>query len=117
MENKKYLESLKDYEIDKEAVEKVGTIYGMKCPVVVSSIITSSTKAIFLDNSRVLTYNEIVHADTEYDVDFIKQGLLPLFDCGDNNFIVYHFKEQNWSLYNIVDNCSFKKRDSLEELL
>lgn len=43
--------------------------------------------------------------------------MIPVIDCGENDFIVYHTAEGNWSKFNIIEECVFKKRATLGELL
>ena len=38
-------------------------------------------------------------------------------DCGENDFIVYHFKENYWSKFNIIDEVEFGKKETLREVL
>ena len=55
--------------------------------------------------------------NTMKDFDFDAKKILPLIDCGDNDFIVFHIGTNKWSRFNIVDECIFKERDSLEDVL
>ena len=50
-------------------------------------------------------------------VSFRDKEIIPLIDCGENDFIVYHFMDKIWSKFNIIDETVFKKKNSLEELL
>ena len=43
--------------------------------------------------------------------------MIPLADCGENDFIVYHFTDGSWSKFNIIDETEFKKRNALDEIL
>ena len=61
--------------------------------------------------------NEIINASEDLKVDFVTNKMIPLVDCGENDFIVYHFDTKKWSMYNIIDNCAFMERESLEGLL
>lgn len=47
---------------------------------------------------------------------FKDKGIIPLVDCGENDFIVYHFKAKIWSKFNIIDETVFQKK-RFEELL
>ena len=87
-------------------------------PDFVLRLISNCQDTLFLDDGkRVLSFTEILNAETELHVDFSDKGLLPLVDCGDNDFIVYSFKEKNWALFNIVDEVLFHKADSIESLI
>ena len=56
-------------------------------------------------------------ASADLHVDFAALSLLPLFDCGENDFAAYHLDDDTWSYYNITDGSIFKKRGSLQELM
>ena len=84
----------------------------------VFSGISGSNKTVFLDdNIRILSFDEIINAEKELHVDFKSNQIIPLVDCGENDFIVYHFFDKIWSKFNIVDETVFKKKNSLQELL
>jgi hypothetical protein len=117
MTNKEYLEGMDELQIDNEKVSKIESLYGSKVPEVVKKIISNNDETIFLEECRVLSLVEIADAETDLHVDFKGKQILPLFDCMDNDFIVYHYGTGKWSLFNIVDECVFKMRDSLAELL
>ena len=65
----------------------------------------------------ILSYAEIVDAEKQLHVAFKDKGMIPLIDCGENDFIVYHFEKEIWSKFNIVDETVFAKRNSVEDIL
>lgn len=112
-----FIEKLAGYEIDNKRKAKIERIYGSELPEIVGKIISAATKPIFFDGYRVLSFDEICEADDELNVNFSRKKIIPLIDCGDNDFIVFHFKSNEWSKFNIVDECVFKKRNSLSDLI
>lgn len=112
-----FVEKLVGVDIDKKKKSKVEKIYGSELPEIVGKIISVATKPIFFDEYRVLSFDEICEADDELSVNFSEKKIIPLIDCGDNDFIVFHCKSDEWSKFNIIDECIFKKRKSLNELL
>ena len=66
---------------------------------------------------RILSYKEILNAEYDLHVDFKTKQMIPLADCGDNDFVVYHFDTHEWSKFNIIDEVTFKKRKTLAEVL
>ena len=101
MEKKEYLLKVRQAEIDSEKVEKVTKLYGAEMPDIIQRIVSYGQEAVFFDDGvRVLAYEEIIDAE-----------------CGENDFIVYHFNDNIWSKFNIVDESVFKKKKSIEELL
>lgn len=118
MTGKEYLNSLAGVKLDKGKTDKVASIYSDDLPEILLKIVSSAQEPIFLDDdSRVLSYDEIVDAEKDLHVSFKEKGMIPLVDCGENDFIVYHFKNRIWAKFNIIDETVFKKKNSLEELL
>lgn len=118
MTKKEYLEKVLRAVIDDAKVSKVQKIYGCKLPDIIQKIVSNSDEATFFDDdTRILSLDEIVDAEKDLHVDFISKKIIPLADCGDNDFIVYHFEDDVWSKFNIVDETIFKKRNDLSELL
>lgn len=113
-----YLERVQDCEIDVKKVEKIQEVYKTELPDDLKRIISTSEETIFLDEEgRILSFSEIVDAETDLHVDFKNKGIIPIVDCGENDFIVYHFNDDFWSRFNIIDETVFKKKDSLVEVL
>lgn len=117
MTAKEYLESITKKEIDLGKVEKIQNIYNKVLPEEVQKIVSNAEKSIFLDDVRILSYKEILNAEHDLHVDFKMKRMIPLADCGDNDFVVYHFDTHDWSKFNIIDELTFKKRKTLAEVL
>lgn len=118
MTAKEYLGSLESLKLEKEKVDRIESLYADNLPEIIQKIVSNSREAVFFDDdSRVLSYDEIVDAEKDLHVSFKDKGILPLVDCGDNDFIVYHFADKTWSKFNITDETIFRKKNSLEELL
>lgn len=113
-----YLDRLLSQAVKEEKVEIIENNYSVKLSDLVKKIVSFSDETIFLDDGpRVLSYPEIVNASSELHVDFISKGIIPLFDCNDNDFVVYSIKDNSWERFNIIDEIEFKKRAKLEEVL
>lgn len=118
MTKKEYMEQLPDKSIDAKKVEEIEAIYCTKLPEIVKKIVSNANESIFFDDDdRILSYKEIADAQVDLHVNFKSKGLIPLADCGENDFIVYHFNDGSWSKFNIIDETVFKKRNALDELL
>lgn len=118
MTGKEYLSSLAGVKPDKEKTDRVASVYTDHLPEIILKIVSNAQEPIFLDDdSRVLSYDEIVDAEKDLHVPFKERGMMPLVDCGENDFIVYHFENRIWSKFNIIEETVFKKKNSLEELL
>lgn len=118
MTKKEYVAQLPAKKTDEKKVSKVQDIYGTEIPDIVKKIISNNDESIFFDDDyRILSYQEVVDAETDLHVDFKAKGVIPLADCGENDFIVYHFNDGIWSKFNIIDETVFKKKNTIEELL
>ena len=118
MSKKEYMEQLPEKSIDAKKVEEIETIYHAKLPELVKKIVSNTDESIFFDDDyRILSYKEIADAQVDLHVDFKGMGMIPLADCGENDFIVYHFTDGSWSKFNIIDETVFKKRNALDEIL
>ena len=117
MTAKEYFESITKKEIDLGKVEKIQSIYNKVLPKEVQRIVSNAESSIFFDDVRILSYKEILNAEYDLHVDFTTKQMIPLADCGDNDFVVYHFDTHEWSKFNIIDEVTFKKRKTLAEVL
>ncbi len=118
MDKKEYFARLNKVKIDNKKTNIMQSMYGTELPVIIKKLISSNKETIFFDDgTRILAFAEIIDSEKDLHIEFKNKGLIPLIDCGDNDFIVYNFNENNYSIFNIVDEVSFKKRNDLKELL
>ena len=118
MTRKDYLVELGKCDINATAVSKVEATYGYELPEEIKQIVSYSAESIFFDDDyRALSFSEIMDATNDLHIDFVKCACIPVIDCGENDFIVYHFDTKTWTKFNIIDESVFKKRNSLFELL
>ena len=120
MKLKEKLLNLEGALINNDFVTQLEKMYSTTLPEEVKRVVSLSDKTISYDDFsllRGLSHAEIRDASADMAVDFISQGILPVFDVGDNDYIVYDTKEQTWSKYNIVDEIKFSKTQDLTEYL
>lgn len=118
MTGKEYLSNLAGVQLDRNKTDKVASVYTRDLPGIILKIVSNAKEPVFLDDgSRILSYDEIVDAEKDLHIAWKEKGMLPLVDCGENDFIVYHFGDRVWSKFNIVDETVFKKKSSIEELI
>ncbi|MCL1994014.1 MAG: hypothetical protein FWG66_13800 [Spirochaetes bacterium] len=116
MELKELLKGLSQVQIDNLIVDKIENLYKTELPDDLKKIISLSKETTFYDDRdllRGLSSDEILNASDNLELDFVALKLLPLFDIGDNNFIVYNFEKNCWSLFNIVDETLFNESSDL----
>ncbi len=118
MTGKEYLQAVEQSIIDDKKIKSIYQKYTDQLPDLLKKIVCYCDSGVFLDDeTRILSFVEIADADKELHVQFAQLGILPIADCGDNDFIVYDYKNSDWAKFNIVDKTLFKKRATLAELL
>ncbi len=116
MNLKEYCQGLENVIINKEKSGRIFELYSDHLPEIIMKIISIAKETVFLDNGqRILSYNEIIDAEQDLHIPFREKGIIPIADCENNDFIVYNFKENYWSMYNISDETFFMKKASLNE--
>ena len=106
--------------IDNSFVSKVENLYRTSISDDVKRVLSISKEAAFYDDVsllRGLSNAEVLNASTDMAVDFLSKHLLPIFDIGDNDYIVYDLAEKCWHKFNIVDEVKFSKANSLSDYL
>lgn len=105
-----FFKSLDNVKVDTKVVRDVEKAYDCWIPSEVARIICKAKKGEFVgNNSRILSLNEILNAEKDLGVKFASKGLVPIADTGNNDFIVYDSKKNNFSKFNITDQVQFKK--------
>jgi hypothetical protein len=114
------IKSLDQVQINKAFIDALEKFYGASFPDEVKRAASISSETVFYDDLpilRGLSNDEVMNASAELSVDFAYNHLLPLFDTGDNDYIVFDTKEKCWYLFNIVDETKFKKASKLSHYL
>ena len=118
MNRKEYVDYISTKKIDDKLVKEIIDKYDFDLPEIVKLIVSNAKDTLFFDDEyRVLSFDEIIDAEKDLHVSFSEKKIIPLFDCGENDFIVYNSAEGIWSKFNIVDETFFKKKEKLSDLL
>lgn len=118
MKKSEYLERLGDVAIDEKRANKVKEIYSKDLPDVILKIVTIAGESEFFDDgTRILSYQEIIDAENDLHVAFSQYSIIPVADCGENDFIIYNYADGYWAKFNIIDESIFKKKKKISELL
>lgn len=71
---------------------------------------------IFFNNDefyRLMSFDEVLNADVDLEIDMKHRGMIPFIDCGDNDFIVFNLGKGAWCKYNPVDDVSFSPKQNI----
>lgn len=116
---KEFLLKIKTVKINESKIRQIEKIYG-SIPKEVQKIISSSSRTIFFSNKdgyRTLSISEIIDAEKDMQINFVKEKMIPIIDCSDNDFIVFHTDTKTWSKYNVDDDRIYKETHKFEDLL
>jgi hypothetical protein len=113
-----FLSRVEQQSINTQFINKLTETYGTKFIEYVEKLLSVSSDGIFFENDdilRLLSHKEILNACEELSVNFIELQLIPVFDTGDNDYIVFDIENKNWCKFNIVDSVKFKQKSLLSE--
>lgn len=118
MTKQEFLLQAGSFSVDKNKIAKIKELYTGPLPEILEKIISNSNESVYFDDGvRILSYAEILDAKRDLQVDFTAKGIIPVADCGENDFIVYDYNNSEWGMFNIVDEIMFKKCSTLEDLI
>ncbi len=117
MNRNDYLRELPNRKIDELKVKQIEELYECTVSEEVKRIISNCDKTIFLDDDyRVLSFEEILEAPETLCELFVENKMIPLFDCMDNDFIVYKADSHKWLMFNTEDEMDFDEAENLADL-
>jgi len=112
------LTGLDNVEIDRAIISDIETLYKTKFPGELQRVISLNKDGVSYDEKSVfngLSSNAILNAYDDLYIDFVGLNLVPLFDIGDNEYIVYNLKKKCYALYDISeDDEHSEERDLLK---
>lgn len=110
---------LANISIDNKVVYTIQKKYSSKdIPRMVQQLVSVAKDGTFFDEGcRLLSYDEILSASQDLNINFSKHGIIPFFDIADNDYIVYNFKKKNWELFNIVEEEAFKSEKQITDII
>jgi len=112
------LVKLDNVEIDKAVTSEIETLYKAKFPIELQKVISLNKDGVSYDEKSVfngLSSNAILKAYDDLYIDFVGLNLVPLFEIGDNEYIVYDLKKKCYALYDISEDDEYsEERDLLK---
>ena len=114
-----FILGLANISVDSKIVYTIQKQYSSKdIPRMVQQLLSVAKDGAFFDEGcRLLSYDEIISASQELNINFSKHGIIPFFDIADNDYIVYNFKNKNWELFNIIDEEAFKSEKQINDII
>jgi len=112
------LVKLDKVEIDKAAVSKIEALYKTKFSSELQKVISMNKDGVSYDEKSVyngLSTEAILNAYNDLYIDFVSLNLVPLFDIGDSEYIVYNTKKRCYALYDISDDDEYREASELLE--
>ena len=112
------LAKLEKVEIDKESISEIEALYKTKFSNELQKVISLNKDGVSYDEKSVfngLSANAILNAYNDLYIDFVSLNLVPLFDIGDNEYIVYNTKKRCYALYDISDDDEYREASDLLE--
>lgn len=118
MNKQEYVNAAFGCEINNDRVKQIEKVYKVSLNDAVSKLISYAGSVSFFDEERrALTFDEIVYASKDLEIDFVEMGIIPLIDAYDCSYIVYLTKEGKWARFSSVDKTIYMKKDSLAAVL
>ena len=114
------LAKLDKVEIDKESTSEIEALYKTALPTGVKKVISLNRDGVSYDDKSVfngLSANAILNAYNDLYVDFVSLQLLPLFDIGDSEYIVYNLKKRRYAIYDISDDDEYSEETDLSKFV
>jgi len=110
------LAELDRVEIDSSIISEIEALYKTKLTSEVKKVISLNKDGVSYDDKSVfngLSANAILNAYNDLYVDFVGLQLLPLFDIGDNDYIVFNIKKRCYAIYDISDDDEYSEESDL----
>ena len=102
--------------VSEKKIAALESVFSCKFDETIRSIVGKTGKTIFFKNGyRLLNFDEIKDCGKELSPVLIEKKLLPIIDCGDNEFIIYSLKNSRFSMFSTTDNTLFSKKDTILE--
>lgn len=113
-----FIEGLNKQPFNGDKIDKIKALYSVELPSQVESVVSALDETLFFENDsfvRLLSLQEVLEAETDMNVELVYNGILPLFDLGDNDYLSFDFTKGMWCKFNIVDELGFSYKSSLTE--
>ena len=108
-------------EINDDVVYRVEEAYGVELPKSVKNILSVAPEGLSFisafDDFRLMSTQEIINAPQTLNVDFNAIKSIPIFDLGNNIYVVYQYMLDRWGKYNATSGMMGDINRSLDSLM
>jgi len=112
------LEGLDNVEIDRSITNKIEELYKAKFSSELLKVISLNKGGVSYDDKSVLnglSAKAILNAYNDLYIDFVSLNLVPLFDIGDSEYIIYDLKKKCYALYDISEDDEYSEASDLSK--
>jgi len=117
---KEALKELDKVEIDNSLISEVENLYEVELSDELKKIISLNKEGAFYNDMEFLqglSSDDILDESDELIAECTELDLLPLFDIGENIYIVYNLQKNCWSKFNSSEEDLFEETQNLLDYL
>lgn len=100
-----------------KSISEIEKIYSCELDDDIKEVLNRKYESKKFKTLRRVSINEIKDSEKDLGIDFISNKIIPIFDVGDNDFIIYEISSKSFALFNITDSTTFKKRKNIKDIL
>jgi len=117
---KEALKELDKVQIDDSLISEIENLYEVDLPDELKKIISLNKEGVFYSDMTALeglSADDLLDESDDLAAECTELDLLPLFDAGDNIYIVYNLNKKCWSKFNLSEGSLFDEAKDLLEYL
>jgi len=117
---KEALKELDKVEIDISLISEIENLYEVELPDELKKIISLNKEGVLYNDMEYLqglSSDDILDESDDLAAECTELDLLPLFDIGENIYIVYNLQKNCWSKFNSSEEDLFDEAKNLLEYL
>jgi len=117
---KEALKELDKVQIDDSLISEIENLYEVELPDELKKIISLNKEGVLYNDMEYLqglSSDDILDESDDLAAECTELDLLPLFDIGENIYIVYNLQKNCWSKFNSSEEDLFDETPNLLEYL
>jgi len=117
---KEALKELDKVEIDNSLISEIENLYEVELPDELKKIISLNKEGVLYNDMEYLqglSSEDILDESDDFASECTELDLLPLFDIGENIYIVYNLQKNCWSKFNSSEEDLFEETQNLLDYL